>query len=228
VPQAQAEAQTKETPSENSSRDRILQQIRAGLRTVVPEPPALASDRVIFEPVANPLERFQQECVLNLMECALTADRAASARQLSQVLQSLPEGEIFVQDDPSLRQLIEVAAPGRPIRWSSQGATAEASQATITLADALIAQTGSILVTAGCGGRGASVIAPCHIVYATVDQLVPDLTTALSRASRDGILDRNSFACVISGSSRTADIEKILVQGAHGPRRLVVILQRES
>jgi L-lactate dehydrogenase complex protein LldG len=228
VPQAQAEAQTKETPSENSSRDRILQQIRAGLRTVVPEPPALASDRVIFEPVANPLERFQQECVLNLMECALTADRAASARQLSQVLQSLPEGEIFVQDDPSLRQLIEVAAPGRPIRWSSQGAPAEASQATITLADALIAQTGSILVTAGCGGRGASVIAPCHIVYATVDQLVPDLTTVLSRASRDGILDRNSFACVISGSSRTADIEKILVQGAHGPRRLVVILQRES
>jgi len=228
VPQAQAEAQTKETPSENSSRDRILQQIRAGLRTVVPEPPALASDRVIFEPVANPLERFQQECVLNLMECALTADRAASARQLSQVLQSLPEGEIFVQDDPSLRQLIEVAAPGRPIRWSSQGAPAEASQATITLADALIAQTGSILVTAGCGGRGASVIAPCHIVYATVDQLVPDLTTVLSRASRDGILDRNSFACVVSGSSRTADIEKILVQGAHGPRRLVVILQRES
>ena len=228
MPQAQAEAQTKETPSENSSRDRILQQIRAGLRTVVPEPPALASDRVIFEPVANPLERFQQECVSNLMECALTADRAASARQLSQVLQSLPEGEIFVQDDPSLRQLIEVAAPGRPIRWSSQGAPAEASQATITLADALIAQTGSILVTAGCGGRGASVIAPCHIVYATVDQLVPDLTTALSRASRDGILDRNSFACVISGSSRTADIEKILVQGAHGPRRLVVILQRES
>lgn len=228
MPQAQAEAQTKETPSENSSRDRILQQIRAGLRTVVPEPPALASDRVIVEPVANPLERFQQECVLNLMECALTADRAASARQLSQVLQSLPEGEIFVQDDPSLRQLIEVAAPGRPIRWSSQGAPAEASQATITLADALIAQTGSILVTAGCGGRGASVIAPCHIVYATVDQLVPDLTTALSRASRDGILDRNSFACVISGSSRTADIEKILVQGAHGPRRLVVILQRES
>jgi len=149
VPQAQAEAQTKETPSENSSRDRILQQIRAGLRTVVPEPPALASDRVIVEPVANPLERFQQECVLNLMECALTADRAASARQLSQVLQSLPEGEIFVQDDPSLRQLIEVAAPGRPIRWSSQGAPAEASQATITLADALIAQTGSILVTAG-------------------------------------------------------------------------------
>jgi hypothetical protein len=41
------------------------------------------------------------------MECALTADCAASARQLSEVLQSLPEGEIFVQDDPSLRRLVE-------------------------------------------------------------------------------------------------------------------------
>jgi L-lactate utilization protein LutC len=217
------------TQTDNPSRERILERIRAGLRAVMPEPAALASDRVIFEPVADPLERFQQECVSNLMECALTADTAASARQLSEVLQSLPAGEIFLQDNPSLRRLIEMtielAAPARPIRWSSQGAPAEASQATITLAEALIAQTGSILVTASCGGRGASVIAPCHIVYATTAQLVPDLAAALGRASQERILERNSFACVISGSSRTADIEKILVQGAHGPRRLVVILQ---
>jgi L-lactate utilization protein LutC len=225
-------AQTEKAHADNSSRDLILERIRAGLRTVVPETAAVAADRVIFEPVANPLERFQQECVSNLMECALTADSAASARHLSKALQPLPEGEIFVQDDPSLRRLIELAAPARAIRWSSQGAPAEASQATVTLAEALIAQTGSILVTASCGGRGASVIAPCHIVYATMAQLVPDLATALSRVSQEQILDRNSFACVISGSSRTADIEKILVQGAHGPRRLVVILesatQRES
>ena len=223
------EAQTKEAPTENPSRDRILERIRAGLRTVVPEPPALRSGQVIFEPVNNPLERFQQECVGNLMECTLTADSAASARHLSKVLQSLPEGEAFVQEDPALRRLIELAAPARPIRWSSpsssEGAPGEASQATVTLAEALIAQTGSILVTSSCGGRGASVIAPCHIVYATVAQLVPDLATALSRVSQERKLDSNSFACVISGSSRTADIEKILVQGAHGPRRLVVILQ---
>jgi len=223
-------AQTEKAQTENPSRDRILERIRAGLRTVIPEPAAMASGRaisepVIFEPIVNPLERFQQECVGNLMECALTADSAASARQLSKVLQSLPDGETFVQDDPALRRLIELAAPARPIRWSSQGAPGEASQATVTLAEALIAQTGSILVTAACGGRGASVIAPCHIVYATVAQLVPDLATALSRVSQERKLDSNSFACVISGSSRTADIEKILVQGAHGPRRLVVILQ---
>jgi L-lactate dehydrogenase complex protein LldG len=69
------------------------------------------------------------------------------------------------------------------------------------------------------------VIAPCHIVYAKVAQLIPDLATALRAVSQQRKLDRNSFACVISGSSRTADIEKILVQGAHGPRRLAVILQ---
>jgi L-lactate utilization protein LutC len=219
--------QSEEARTENSSRDQILQRIRAGLRTVVAleEPAAKASDRVIFEPISNPLERFRQECVANLMECALTADSAASARQLAEVLQPLPGGEIFVQDDPSLRRLIELAAPGRPIRWSSQGAPAEASQATVTLAEALIAQTGSILVTASCGGRGASVIAPCHVVYARIEQLVPDLATALSRVAQQQTLEHNSFACVISGSSRTADIEKILVQGAHGPRRLAVILQ---
>jgi L-lactate dehydrogenase complex protein LldG len=211
--------------TDNPSRDRILERIRTGLRTVVLEPGSTSSDRLVFEPVTNPLQRFQQECVANLMECALTTDTRASALQLAKVLQSLPAGEIFVQDHPSLRTLTELAAPERLVRWSSQGAPNEASQATVTLAEVLIAQTGSILVTASCGGRGASVIAPCHIVYATTDQLLPDLQTALSYLTRERRLASNSFACVISGSSRTADIEKILVQGAHGPRRLVVILQ---
>jgi hypothetical protein len=57
---------------------------------------------------------------------------------------------------------------------------------------------------------------------------VPYLSTALRCLAHARQLDRNSFACVISGSSRTADSEKILVQGAHGPRRLVVILQTGS
>lgn len=134
---------------------------------------------------------------------------------------------MFVQDAASLRKLVEEGkwSTGRPIRWSTEGAPREASQATVTLADALIAQTGSVLVSSSCGGRGASVVAPCHIVFATRDQLVPDLQTAMRNASHQELLAGKSFACVISGSSRTGDIEKILVQGAHGPRRLVVIVQ---
>ena len=210
----------------NPSRELILERIRSGLRTPVPPPATSPALNDAFAPVENPLERFQVEAKANLMECFLTADASASADQLAVTLRSLPEGEIFVQDAPSLRRLLEMANPQRPLRWSSEGAPREASQATITLAEALVAQTGSIFVTASCGGRGASVVAPCHIVFATTDQIVPDLYAALSNAQQQGKLKQNSFACMISGSSRTADIEKILVQGAHGPRRLVVVLQR--
>ncbi len=208
----------------NPSREAILSRIRAALRTAAPTPVAAPCAYCeIFDPVANPLERFQQECAANLMECLLSSDEASSAQHLATVLGSLPAGEIFVQDDSTLRRLLGSSA--LPIRWSSDSAPAESAQATISLCEALIAQTGSILVTAARGGRGASIVAPVHIVYATASQLVPDLEAALTSATRKQTLGRGSFACVISGSSRTADIEKILVQGAHGPRRLVVILQ---
>ena len=211
----------------NPSRELILNRIRAGLQMPVNVPqheeePA----RPFFAPIENPLERFQQECKANLMELTLTSDAAASAKQLANILDTLPPGEIFVQDESSLRNLVHAAGVTREIRWSSQGGPREVSQATISLAEALVAQTGSIFVSAACGGRGVSVVAPCHIVFATTKQLVPDLKTALGNASRNGVLQNNSFACMISGSSRTADIEKILVQGAHGPIRLAVILEQ--
>ncbi|HEY7406136.1 MAG TPA: lactate utilization protein [Candidatus Angelobacter sp.] len=211
----------------NPSREKILERIRAGLRVPAPEFDERKPEGQIFEPVQKPLERFQQECKANLMECHLAAGVAAVRQVLEQVLQSLPMGEIYVQEDPVLRAMIDASA-GREVRWSSEGAPRETSQATITLADALIAQTGSVFVSASCGGRGASVVAPCHIVVARASQLVPDLETALRNATAEERLEKNSFACVISGSSRTADIEKILVQGAHGPIRLVVIVDTEA
>ena len=212
----------------NPSREQILDRIRAGLCAPAPELDDRNFAAEMFEPVTNPLERFQQECKANLMECYLVADATASTQKLLEILQSLPGGEIYLQDDPMLRQRIAASGSERALRWSSERAPAESSQATVTLADALIAQTGSIFVSASCGGRGASVVAPVHIVLARQSQLVPDLETALREATADGRLDRNSYACIISGSSRTADIEKILVQGAHGPVRLVVIVEMDA
>jgi len=209
----------------NPSRDRILERIRTGLSAPVAAHKE-AAPRPFFAPIKNPLERFQQECKANLMELTVTSDAAASAQQLASFLGTLPAGEIFAQDHPSLRRLLEAAGVKREVRWSTQGGPREVAQATVSLAEALVAQTGSIFVTAKCGGRGASVVAPCHIVFATTDQLVSDLKTALGNATKNGVFANNSFACMISGSSRTADIEKILVQGAHGPIRLAVILQR--
>lgn len=210
----------------NGSRELILQRIREGLRVEVPAPPPGIDNSAIFEPITNPLERFAAECKGNLIALTIAPDSAASGAQLKAELESLPEGQIHVQDAPVLRQMIDAIQLNRPVLWSSQGAPPEAAQATISLAEAFVAQTGSIFVSAACGGRGESVVAPCHIVFGTVTQLVPDLSTALRNATQQGTVRKNSYACMISGSSRTADIEKILVQGAHGPRRLAVILQQ--
>lgn len=95
----------------------------------------------------------------------------------------------------------------------------------VTACEALIAQTGSVLITSrSCGGRALSVLPPHHIVVASREQLVPDLSAAfeLLRKKYEG----NFPSCIsfITGPSRTGDIERILVLGAHGPKRLTILL----
>ena len=209
--------------TENPSRERILGRIRAAVATTGAHHDGPVGQ--IFTPVADPLDRFQKECKANITECTVTASSAESAAAIKSVLATLPQGEIFVQDAPELRALVSGFKDGRPLRWSSEGPPHEASEATITLCEALVAQTGSVLVSAANGGRQATIIAPAHIVFAKLDQLVPDLEAVFARIYERGIASRNSYACLITGSSRTADIEKILIMGAHGPRRLIVVLQ---
>ncbi len=211
-------------PAENPSRERILARVRDGLGTTAP-PPSAAPPRPFFAPVTDVLERLKHECEANKTELILATDEVAAAAAVESVLDSLPQGEIFVQDSPQLRSLTRMFMMPRNERWSSEGAPSEASEATISGCELLVALTGSIVVSAGCGGRGVSVVAPCHIVVARLEQLVPDLEAALARVRERGIDARHSFVGLITGSSRTADIEKILVLGAHGPRRLVLVLQ---
>ncbi len=95
----------------------------------------------------------------------------------------------------------------------------------ITECDALVAQTGSILVTSrSTGGRALSVLPPHHLVLARRGQLVPDLGTALEQSKRRYAPDWPSMISFITGPSRTGDIERILVLGAHGPKQLTVFL----
>lgn len=93
----------------------------------------------------------------------------------------------------------------------------------VTGCDCLVAQTGSIIVsTKSAGGRALSVLPAIHLVQARREQIVPDLPAALAllRQRYDGHWP--SSISVITGPSRTADIEKILVMGAHGPKRLLL------
>lgn len=87
---------------------------------------------------------------------------------------------------------------------------------------ALVAQTGSVLVTSKtAGGRVLSVLPPHHIVVARRDQLVPDLAAAFATLTQNGA-EYPAFLSFITGPSRTGDIERILVLGAHGPKRLTI------
>jgi len=214
---------------ENSvgSRSQILGRIQTALKKPSPSLPEVALPP-IFAAVNNPLERFQQECALIQVECVLTSDLAGSRAAIEKTLGSVPAGEVFLQDAPELKKIAEGWSVQRPLRWSSQGPPPETTQATVTLAEALVALTGSVLTSAACGGRGASIVPDCHIVLAKAEQIVPDLETALAQVVERGTAKTNSYVGLITGSSRTADIEKILVLGAHGPRRLVVIVQKQS
>lgn len=209
--------------TENASRERILSRIRRALQepALAPQP---RQPKLIFPAVIDALDRFKKECEINVTECVVTQDKQGAAKGIQEILSSIPAGEVFVEDSPELRRLAEMFSGDRAIRWASEGPPRESSQATITACNALVAQTGSVLVSAACGGRGASVVAPVHIVIASIEQLVPDLDAALARVQSRGVVSANSYLCLITGSSRTADIEKILVMGAHGPRRLIVFL----
>ena len=92
----------------------------------------------------------------------------------------------------------------------------------VTGAAALIAETGTILLLAGpTPVRTASILARRHVVVARAASVVPDLAAAFERhpPGKDA-----SWACLVTGPSRTADIEKRLVLGAHGPLALDVLL----
>jgi L-lactate dehydrogenase complex protein LldG len=212
--------------TENPSRERILSRIQNALRVPAHKYSAPSGTQPIFAPIPDLLDRFQKECVINITECVVTPDHAASAAAIAEILARLPEGEIYIQETPQLREMSS-SWTRHNTRWSSEGGCREVSQATITHCEALVAMTGSVLVSSACGGRGASVVAPIHIVVAGLSQLVPDLSVALAQVDERGVPKGNSFLCLTTGSSRTADIEKILVMGAHGPRRLVVVIHQE-
>jgi L-lactate dehydrogenase complex protein LldG len=100
----------------------------------------------------------------------------------------------------------------------------ESCDAGITECDALVAQTGSVLVTSrSAGGRALSVLPPHHVVLAHREQLVRDLPAAFDLLKRKYSSDYPSLISFITGPSRTGDIERILVLGAHGPKKLTIL-----
>ena len=73
-------------------------------------------------------------------------------------------------------------------------------------------------------GRRLSIYPPVHIVVASVGQLLPDIRDALIFMKKKYGHRLPSMISMITGASRTADIEKTLVMGAHGPKELILFL----
>lgn len=94
-----------------------------------------------------------------------------------------------------------------------------------TLCEALIARNGSVLLSnANMAGRRLSIYPPVHIVLAYSSQIVVDLKDGFKLIKKKYGHNLPSMISNVTGPSRTADIEKTLVLGAHGPKELFVFL----
>jgi L-lactate dehydrogenase complex protein LldG len=96
--------------------------------------------------------------------------------------------------------------------------------AAITGCEALVARTGSLMLSSQNSGRITSVYAPVHICIAYTSQLVYDISEALQFLQLKYKEALPSFITFATGPSRTADIEKTLVVGVHGPKEVYLFL----
>jgi len=95
----------------------------------------------------------------------------------------------------------------------------------ITSCEWLVARTGSIVMSAAQeSGRTVSIYAPVHICIAHTSQVVYDVKDALAKAREKYSGNLPSLITFATGPSRTADIEKTLVVGIHGPKEVYVFL----
>jgi len=101
----------------------------------------------------------------------------------------------------------------------------EQAEVGMTLCEALIARNGSIMISNGSNaGRRLSIYPPVHLVVAYTSQLVLDLKDGFKLLKEKYGDKLPTMISNITGPSRTADIEKTLVLGAHGPKELIVFL----
>ncbi len=185
------------------ARNNILQRVHAalGVEAYRPLPP---TDAPVFPPVVDAEARFRAEFV------ALRGEIIESAEALRAFLNAFPR---IATDGAELTGKI-VGEPNANVRECDLG---------VTGCDCLVAQTGSIIVsTLSAGGRALSVLPPTHLVIARREQIVPNLAAGMALLRKRYDKHWPSALSVITGPSRTADIEKILVMGAHGPKRLAL------
>jgi L-lactate dehydrogenase complex protein LldG len=200
----------------STAKNSILKKIRAALTHTTPLPfPQSEGASSVFQPL-------QQDIVIEFAEQFTTlqgkflfcADKAEAIHALHQLLKQTEWSKVFCTYK-------EWAAAIPPKIWTDDISTCDAS---ITGCEALVARTGSILLSTNNSGRINSVYAPVHICIAYASQLVYDIKDGLELLKHKYPSGLPSFITLATGPSRTADIEKTLVVGVHGPKEVYLFL----
>jgi L-lactate dehydrogenase complex protein LldG len=213
-----------------SSRENILSRIRTALKDDAPvdRPPVPEVWARTDAGSEQKVERFTQEIEGVAGEVHRCASMGDARRKLSEVLGELDPGKIGAAERPLVREVTS-EVPSDRIHWADpmpNAPTMAEWSASVVAADCLVADTGTVMVACHTPHeRLLCYLPPVCIAVASTDRLFEHLPAAWGEiAQRAADTDLRGEFVFITGPSRTADIEKILILGVHGPKRLVVLL----
>ncbi|MCE5246113.1 MAG: lactate utilization protein [Candidatus Polarisedimenticolia bacterium] len=113
---------------------------------------------------------------------------------------------------------IEAAVPGVHCRVTRE--LAAESRIGVSEVDAAIADTGTLMVDAtAVEHRLVSTLTEIHVAVVRTARIKPNLQALVDEMGAP----KGAYLSLITGPSRTADIERVLTIGVHGPRRLIVV-----
>jgi L-lactate dehydrogenase complex protein LldG len=205
----------------SSAKKNILKKIRQALNQSTPIPfPNSEGNHSVFQPsTQDPEVEFAEQFTKLQGKFVFCVDHQELAGQLKALIASREWKKMFCRDEKLKALLSKYRCP--PF---TETALADCDAA-VTFCEKLIARTGSIVISAADpGGRTVSVYAPIHICIAYTDQLVYDIKDGLLALKEKYQQQFPSLISFATGPSRTADIEKTLVVGVHGPKEVFVFL----
>jgi L-lactate dehydrogenase complex protein LldG len=179
-------------------------------------------------PIYHPLnESLSLEFKTNLEmiggQVILIKSKSEIADQIKQICKEKDQDKIFCTD-PKLQEILSGS-----IGIDSDEDSFLQLNIGVTGCELLVAHLGSVLVSsAQISGRRLNVFPETHIVVANQSQLTDYLDRALEKLQNKYKNELPSLISNITGPSRTADIEKTLVMGMHGPKSLIVIISEEQ
>ena len=206
---------------ETTSKEKMLKKIRKALLEKRDNPYPNLEDTPLYKESDEFLEvMFAEQFTAIAGQFIYCADEIQFIENLLQLADEKKLRKIYCWEQP-LQQLLST------YEYPFYSTDTDFLQADvgITLCEALVARNGSIMVSnAGAAGRRLSIYPNIHIVLAYTSQLVMDLKDGLTLIKEKYSDKLPSMISNITGPSRTADIEKTLVIGAHGPKELFVFL----